>query len=65
MPKRLVCTREGWCTARDDIDPKDSTIRGGCKAGLKLHKHLGPKKEVTSVTVELFDPSHKHPMLTK
>ena len=64
----MVCTKEGGSVASEDPDPMDrnrGTKREGCKAGLKLHKHLGPKKEVTSVTVELFDPSHKHPMLTK
>jgi hypothetical protein len=26
---------------------------------------LGCNKEVTSVTIEVFEPSHNHPMLTK
>ncbi|RLN35298.1 hypothetical protein C2845_PM03G25950 [Panicum miliaceum] len=66
--KWLVCTREGACAAGDDPDPKDhnrGSKRCGCRAGLKLRKRLGPDKKVTSVTIELFEPSHNHPLLTK
>ena len=66
--KWLVCTREGASATSNSPVPKErnrGTKRGGCKAGLKLRKHLGCNKEVTSVTIELFEPSHNHPMLRK
>ena len=66
--KWLVCTREGASATSNSPVPKErnrGTKRGGCKAGLKLRKHLGCNKEVTSVTIEVFEPSHNHPMLTK
>ena len=66
--KWLVCTREGASATSNSPVPKErnrGTKRGGCKAGLKLRKHLGCNKEVTSVTIEVFEPSHNHPMLRK
>ena len=66
--KWLNCTREGASASSNSPVPKErnrGTKRGGCKAGMKLRKHLNSNKEVTSVAIEVFEASHNHPMLTK
>ena len=66
--KWLNCTREGASASSNSPIPKEhnrGTKRGGCKVGMKLRKHLNSNKEVTSVTIEVFEALHNHPMLTK